>query len=114
MDSNETPWLKETFAGHAVIGVMAQDEVLLKVFSSAESLAIATAFCESLVSQTPEDFQTVVRAVSNSLNQCSSDVIGLQVVRLANGTPVEPQGWFKAPEPPKKKVDKKSRNGKKA
>lgn len=105
MDSSETPWLEETFAGHAVMGVMAQDEVLLKVFSGDKSLEVATAFCESMVSESPADFQKVVRAVSDTLQQCSSDVIGLQVIRLANGTPVENQGWFAAPGTKKKKED---------
>lgn len=105
MDSSETPWLEETFCGHAVIGVMAQDEVLVKVFSGDHSLNVATKFCESMVAQKPSHFQEMVRSVSNALQQASSHVDGLQIIRLANGTPVEPQGWFQAPGTRKKKVD---------
>ena len=92
--SDESPWLQETFCGHAVQGVMVQDEVLLKVFSGPESLAIATKFCESLASS--KECAKVVRQVTETLNEASSEYMGLRILRIENGTPVENVCWYES------------------
>ena len=91
---SEKIWLKETFCGHAVVGVMAQDEILLKVFGGPNSLEIATAFCESLASE--PDCAKVVKAVAEAFSEFSSHYIGLRIVSIKNGTPGEIAGFFRS------------------
>lgn len=91
MDS-ESPWMQETFAGHAVSGVMSQDEVLLKIFSGPTSLDVAKAFCESLSSE--KDCATVVRQIAETLGEASSEYMGLRITRIENGTPVDNVAWY--------------------
>lgn len=84
--------MEESFSGHAVVGVMSMDEVLLRVFGGTDSLQKATKYCEELVAK--PKWHDMVIAECERLHQCNSEVMGINVLRIEAGIPVRSECWY--------------------
>lgn len=80
------------FNGHAVVGTMTQDEVILKVFGGERSLTEATQYCEDMIKK--GNFLQFIKAECERLQQCSSEVMGINILRISAGVPVQSDLWY--------------------